>query len=624
MTQQADKGKDYDPLREVVRIEAEALARGTGLDPDRVRSVLERTARDWQGRRLPDKGGFDDLERGVMFWPSLEAACYYMRPDEALWLFERADLRRLEERVVFVDYLADPGTPLYSLDELAWLTKSLISYFERNREHLVRTGYPKTTFERSSWLRAHLAKLYFVKLPVEVRTRWTANREFECSYKWPRQPPEDLGMREAPFETGLAGLTPGYMYGSRGKVYTSEGEPIEFVPYEEAALMQNLAPEKAIHLEAGRALLLDLKIRVLGELLEAVRTRRATHLWQNCLGHMTELVTADQVGFYLRMDAFYSGCDWVAGDTVAPGGYMAGGFTDLLKVIGHYEKELRIGLLARTREALSDLVRLGSLYSPRLAIHSYFEVAEQAAEMALDRAYAVFPSLQAEEEAFWSEYRTRVNRSLQGEFFVEVIHRQRVRGRVADRFEPSLRKYSDWLKARLEGTLILPESHQAGLIDLPDTLQDDGLEEEFRRYAFKSRIPLRVTGATEKGKSNVVLVGPVPVYLGEASFLRFFRLLIQLHRRPDGWAAKGTLHDEGYMPSTYYPQAVRELRREFRSALGFLRGPKPDDFIEHKHERTRLSTHTALIGCDKGRLLEHPDARIRTLARELPDAPESS
>jgi len=103
-----------------VRIEADALARKRGLDPERVHRVMARTAVDAYGRPLPPPThGRDTLEHGLRFDPSLDEALAFLPPEDALTLLERADSAVLARRCWLVRYLADPATPSVTVEGLA-------------------------------------------------------------------------------------------------------------------------------------------------------------------------------------------------------------------------------------------------------------------------------------------------------------------------------------------------------------------------------------------------------------------------------------------------------------------------------------------------------------------------
>ena len=75
----------FDFAGQVIRIEAEGLARRAGLDFDRVHRIMRRTATDALGRPLaPPAPGRDNLLDGLCFHPSLDEALAYLPPEDAL------------------------------------------------------------------------------------------------------------------------------------------------------------------------------------------------------------------------------------------------------------------------------------------------------------------------------------------------------------------------------------------------------------------------------------------------------------------------------------------------------------------------------------------------------------
>lgn len=148
----------HETLKKAVTVEANALARRHHIkNKQRVLAIMERTA----------------VECGEEFFlkafcPFLEGALSYLPPERALATFESVDLSSLLQRTQQIYYFADPTTPFYTLEELAELMARYARHLEVNRESLIRTGFPRTSFERCKWLDYHLGHLNFTKLPVSV------------------------------------------------------------------------------------------------------------------------------------------------------------------------------------------------------------------------------------------------------------------------------------------------------------------------------------------------------------------------------------------------------------------------------------------------------------------------
>ncbi len=152
----------YDFAGRLITIESDRLARQHGLDVERVRRILTRSASDTEGLPLaPAVEGQDNLAHGLLFLPSLDDALRHLPPEDALALFEREDLRRLADREAVADYL-DYHLSFYTTDEMADLADAFADHLEDNRPHLEATGLPRTSFGMR-WPGPFLRDLYPVK-----------------------------------------------------------------------------------------------------------------------------------------------------------------------------------------------------------------------------------------------------------------------------------------------------------------------------------------------------------------------------------------------------------------------------------------------------------------------------
>ncbi len=359
---------------------------------------------------------------------SLERVPKSLPPEGALNLFMRkVDLAS------WVDEVTSRDTPLYTLGELERLTESFLLHLEQNRQHVVKSGHQRINFERSRWLHNHLTKLYYVKQPEVVS--WIRNREgnFVCHYVWVM---ETDGLDSATIE---------------GMSKADDEE--DFRAYEKADYLEILRPEDAVRLERARSKLFELKIAITKQLLQAVRLRTASDLWKNCLQLLKDGITASEADFYLGIDRSYVGFDIRTGQEMDEGDDpLAGGLTDLLYVIGHYEKELTIGEMVQTRDALGELVQSDWLGRPKPVRPDDFQLMTGQQQEVLEKALDRFLSLQTEVQVFWTEYIRRVNQALEHEFYEEVSIQKRVRRDLVHKFEPVVQSYASWLKNHLEVT----------------------------------------------------------------------------------------------------------------------------------------------------------------------------
>lgn len=314
-------------LERIGNCAADFVAATYGLERARIQRILE--------------GALDSSKSGGggksfrSFWRDgglgiFQQAFWKLPPPDAVELFERDNVLTVAERVTSTYYLANGSTPLYGLQDLEPITRTLIERLQLTREHLIKTGYPSVGFNESMWMQERLCHLYHVKQcgPIDESDDGP-NNNYQWQYSWCRFP---------------------------GDIRTET----DTCRYEEAGYRRGLNASDAERLEEARERFLDLKVAVVRELLGAVERRSETGLWKSCLSLLTDSLMADDVDFFLRMDRVYdvrAVFDAGTGET----GYghrtlAAGGLSDLLYVIGHYEKELSFQVLARTRDALGPLV----------------------------------------------------------------------------------------------------------------------------------------------------------------------------------------------------------------------------------------------------------------------------
>jgi hypothetical protein len=141
-------------------------------------------------------------------------------------------------------------------------------------------------------------------------------------------------------------------------------------------------------------------------------------------------------------------------------------------------------------------------------------------------------------------------------------------------------------------------------------------EEECRRYGYRTRVSIYITGGTEKRATNIVLLNGIRIPIGDVPFALFLRLVVELSRNKKGTVPRSRLVKGGYIRADGEYQAIARLRQAFSTALDHH---KPEEFIESCERRAlRLSTHPCLIAYDKARLLGHRNQKIRRLAQRLP------
>jgi len=117
-------------------------------------------------------------------------------------------------------------------------------------------------------------------------------------------------------------------------------------------------------------------------------------------------------------------------------------------------------------------------------------------------------------------------------------------------------------------------------------------------------------------RGNVIFLNKNEVNLGDTGFLLFLRLVLELKRSKSGWVYTKDLETEGIITDSSKYQIYNRLRATLKESLLMK---DASDFIESNGlKQYRISTHPDFIRYAKRSLLQHPDHRIKAIARKLP------
>jgi hypothetical protein len=312
---------------------------------------------------------------GLSFNPSFLTALQYLPPDEALQLFERQDSKLLGDLELFVDrFLARAETPFYTHEELEQLIGQFINHQNNNAPLLLESGLPQSAFETSRWLDAGLNSLYPTKLPF---VSWknpdcrTTQALFHC---WIANPTRDLDSAKADDTVARRSLFGPRRYSLRSSSspIVVDGETLECCSYAQTPTLPGLQPSDIAHLEQGRTEFLALKRAVLTKLHQALQCRDADTLWQACFDEIFKRFNFDKFFFYWRLDKAYA--FWASAeqklllDALTPkraakyAVLSSGGLTNLVKLIAHCERELKVRALHQIKERLPRIHGSPSIY----------------------------------------------------------------------------------------------------------------------------------------------------------------------------------------------------------------------------------------------------------------------
>ena len=364
--------------------------------------------------------------------PSLHDAVRGMPPPAALALFETADLTQLEERAALFEWLRHPPLPLASLDELRHLTADYVAHLDRNRQLLIETGHPATSFERSPWHFDTLGKTYPTKTPDEVHKSRLEPMPGMATYH--------LDGRE---------LGVDFVYAYEWSRATSTGGRA-LAEYANADRDPAIPRDVAARLESLRPILFDLKRAVLELLVEALRERWSSdRLCDRAFALVITAILAPDAEFLLEVDRQILGNDIRSGQRNYDTAAVTGGLSDLFEVIGHYAEELDVGLMRQLREGVEALLIEDELGRTRPRAMSVWALYATDQADALEPAAEVLDSVGPAAIDRWDAYVQRVHRALQDDFEEEVVTKTRERRSVAHKLEDLVQRYAEHARASL-------------------------------------------------------------------------------------------------------------------------------------------------------------------------------
>jgi hypothetical protein len=360
--------------REPVRAQAEDLHEEYGVPVRQLHACLGRLIDTFQPDLRDRPSALADALRHhplTLLADSLDA----LPAEQAVRLIRTANLHDLARRVPLGAWLLASETPLYNLSELGDNLRAFVKFLGRHRDYLVRTGLPPEPFRPSPWVYGKLGRLYPTRatrsaLPHAERFTHSRRAKAPPPHQWVQTPRDRI-----------------------------EGCDFRTCDYDKADFLKGLSSQDGGRIEAGRARVFDLKVRLLERAARALARKSAAGLWDDCVAAISGGLTRRKVAFYLRMDASYRAH-----------GSASGGLADLLAMVGHVEQELTTGMIASARAVLADEV-LGGLHALLEAgtlETIYLATVGRAEQHHLDEAIDALAAREAEAASFWEAFCCRV------------------------------------------------------------------------------------------------------------------------------------------------------------------------------------------------------------------------
>lgn len=375
-----------------------------------------------------------------------------------------AILNRLR-RYWLIQYLADPATPYHTVNELGDIAAAYADHFKRQRDPLIETGYPNSTFELSHWFDWHFTPLSFVKIPISL---------YEKSPDYPYPHPSDIYLRPSSCHTFKdRGWLKKDAAGNccHSYFWSPETLPVEWTKsaegsgklirqdwrirhsgslatcsYDDAARIVDLPKEMVERLENDRESLFRLKHKIINVCVQCLRSRIHKNLWP-AVAKLLSGYEGEPLPLYFEVDAKLLGLN-ICSEIVAweyeisalsddfifpvrPVPLITGGLCDLLTAVGYVEKEIQHRTMDQVK---TDIAKAIQKWGP---VENDYRRFENPAKDELFRAIDTYWDLERQTWSFWPSYQQRVNKFLVDECDLpnNLV------------FEPHPRTYADWSSA---------------------------------------------------------------------------------------------------------------------------------------------------------------------------------
>ncbi len=356
-------------------------------------------------------------------------------------LLEAPNADRVLVRFLAARGLHEPGTALYSLDELADLIRNFCDLMEEGKEEIIKTGHPAFAFTCHNVLDP-LARHYYTRVPKavvhdskEVAADNASVWEFPCG-------PSGIDIL-----IDLSALD-SWPTGTRFKHKWPKGR------YENGVILSGLSDEEVSQLEGARDILFDLKMELLRAAEEALRRQDPEFLWTRFTEEVYERIPEKDMRFYFDVEKRY-------GNGLEPSRkyenavkpkYTAGGIKALIYFVQFCMMEISLGLYQKTREALSDFIDEETHAIRRFHISNYFDLMEAPTRDLLDTSLDGFVELSRQRIDELKRLCDRFGKFMVKEAKREGTLRIPTKGKYLDEFGPDFKSLADFYWTRLDKT----------------------------------------------------------------------------------------------------------------------------------------------------------------------------
>ena len=259
-------------------------------------------------------------------------------------------------RRALYEALRHPLMPLLRLDRLAEVLRQFVRLIESNSETLLAIGWPAWTFTRALWLQGRAGPLYPTKMPAAAFT--DRLEDGGADFALSEHEVWQLAEQDA-LPRGLDGQVVHHYCWSREGPSVLNYPAGDLCSYRDAPLMPRLAAASVHRLEQLRPRVLRLRVSVLRACADALDNKSEQDLWPTVRGLLGEELSSEELELLLGTDAWYEEREilynWARMCGWEPAWFPNGGLTDLLRIVGHCAKEIRLRTMDHARRDLDAL-----------------------------------------------------------------------------------------------------------------------------------------------------------------------------------------------------------------------------------------------------------------------------
>ncbi|HUV31687.1 MAG TPA: hypothetical protein VMY05_11445 [Acidobacteriota bacterium] len=474
MSGSVDSGQPRDNPRatafqQLIEERAKSIRGKFLVDESKVQRVLENLVYSTNIKLLPAESGLQIIDTQASRLSNAIGSAILdddrRRIIDTLW---EGDTVKQLGRVLALDTLSDYACPLYSLNELQHIIEAFYDHQLANRIHLIRTGHPQTSFERSAWLEDFLNVLLPTKHTFIVRNERTETGDLWHTYFWPAR------IIEARMVTPPAGVRavrygPGFVIGADFRVYGRDDVELKSVEYEDSPVprfYRRLQKYCRLTSLEERARLMDARIEIIRTLVEGLSFRDPERLRSDFTRALHSTLSSQDIDRLLRIEYAHYCCrnriqkpDYDNWELRCFPANSIGGLQDLMSLAGCFERELRLGCYHKARQSLGDLglVHDDLLQHPRLRFDSDVDIATRANTQRIKAALDAFHASWEPELDFWNLYEYWAQQMLRDDFDIEVVISKKVKSSQVIRFKSAVESFVDIAKRQIDSAGYIPD-----------------------------------------------------------------------------------------------------------------------------------------------------------------------